>query len=201
MKFSIYKGLEEIQTYLIKYESSKIYLFKDKKDKEIFESLWKINLILGIKPFTKSINESYLYTGLGENIVNLNEIKEDLKILLPLHRKIIKYLCEDFCKNCKKIILYYNYSIENEDKTNEIVSQIEKVCFALYLHLNCKMYNDVNFIEEKKLFNYSVSVNIPNNEPIENIKFIDIFEFVETFNSNLMYYYSVIHKIDKNNFN
>ena len=201
MKFYIYKGLEEIQTYLIKYESSKIYLFKDKKDKEIFESLWEINLILGIKPFTKSINESYLYTGLGENIVNLNEIKEDLKILLSLHRKIIKYLCEDFCKNCKKIILYYNYSIENEDKTNEIVSQIEKVCFALYLHLNCKMYNDVNFIEEKKLFNYSVSVNIPNNEPIENIKFIDIFEFVETFNSNLMYYYSVIHKIDKNNFN
>ena len=176
-------------------------MFKDKKDKEIFESLWEINLILGIKPFTKSINESYLYTGLGENIVNLNEIKEDLKILLPLHRKIIKYLCEDFCKNCKKIILYYNYSIKNEDKTNEIVSQIEKVCFALYLHLNCKMYNDINFIEEKKLFNYSVSVNIPNNEPIENIKFIDIFEFVETFNSNLRYYYSVIHKIDKNNFN
>lgn len=63
------------------------------------------------------------------------------------------------------------------------------------------MYNDVNFIEEKKLFNYSVSINIPNNEPIENIQFIDIFEFVEIFNSNLRYYYSVIHKIDKNNFN
>ena len=55
-------------------------------------------------------------------------------------------------------------------KTNEIVSRIEKVCFALYLHLNCKMYNDINFIEEKKLFNYSVSVNIQIMKPIPKYK-------------------------------
>lgn len=202
MENSVYENLGIIQKYKLKYLNCKIYLSENKEtNRDIFVELWKLGLILGFSPFKSSILNKYLFQGSGKNLFTLNDLKKDVEELLPIHRNLTKSLCKDFYTKCKKSIVYYYYSIyDDEEKVQSNLRQIDSLCSALNLHFNYNICKDLNFIESEGVFNYSCSINVPNLADIQSIKFFDIVDFSNALNMNIRKYYSTIN-IDRNNFN